>query len=161
MVAINLLPWRERQSEFQRQQILFAFAVVMLVVVFIILSYLSWYVYQKNNFTRQLLQNRARLLRVRSQASQNATEFNNQNDAFRYHQRVLAALQTASTFNLCISALNFTKTDFIFAGMASSSSELSAFLQTASLAAQFSEIQVVRLQAMPNGEVNFTCRGIK
>lgn len=159
MVAINLLPWQTQQNDHQRREILFAFGSLLATVAIIVMAYVAWLMYQENSLSRQIQLNQSRLSRM--QASRVDAQFSNQQENIAYNRQVFASLARASSFKVCISALQFSANKVVFQGQAPSSVMLIAFLQNAAVTSLFTEIQVVRLQELVTGGISFECHGIK
>lgn len=159
MITINLLPWHEQQNNQQRFAVLYTFGSILAVIIFMTLIYVVWLMYQENSLTQQIHLNQMRF--KRAQTSHLTEQFNHQQEELIYKKQVLASLVHAASFEVCVSALQFTANKVIFQGQASSSATLIAFLQNAALTSLFAEVQVVRLQELVTGGISFECHGIQ
>ena len=156
MVTINLLPWREKQARYEKRVLMYvvsgsmACALLMLVCADRYLSVQQQAIMEHiENLKKELIWREGLSHHVLQQNV--ATPQENPFDFFR-------RLNETGAREVCFEQIKKSKSGIELIGFARSSEQLTAFLQTSSLTAYFSELKVNRLQQQ-SGQLKFNLMG--
>ncbi len=156
MVTINLLPWREQQTRYEKRVLMYVILGAAACALFILLCCDRYLSYQKDASVERVEHLKKELSWRQGLANylQQPAKLLPQNNVFDFFQR----LNESDSREVCFEQIKKNKSGIELRGLASSSEQLTAFLQSSPLAAYFAELKINQLQQV-NGQLKFNILG--
>lgn len=155
MVTINLLPWRVKQARYEWRVSLMVIVGSMLCASLLLISANRYLVSQQQERLEQIAYLKKELLWREGLMNQMAHPASRQRDnVIDFFRR----LNEVNTQALCFEQIKRTKSGIDLIGFATSSEQLTVFLQTSSFSAYFAELKINQLQPQ-SGQLKFNVVG--
>jgi Tfp pilus assembly protein PilN len=159
MVTINLLPWREKQAQFEKRELLKILGVGLLGAALLILGG-DRYIASQQQATQDRIEKLKKEI-IWRQGLKNVSQLKGaglatqHNDALELFRR----LNDVPSSEVCFEQVKKSKQGVELIGMTSSAEQLTQFLQATTMASYFSELKITQLQQQDSQHVKFRLFG--